>query len=307
MKIQDIKAIDLFAGLGGFSQGARLIGAPVVWAANHWPRAVATHAANHPETDHVCQDLQQADWTKTPACNLLLASPCCQGHSHARGKDRPHHDASRSTAWAVVSCAEYHRPEAVIVENVAEFQNWTLFPAWKQAMEALGYHLTSIVIDAADCGVPQHRRRLFIVGNLRAPVHIPKPIKAHQAIGPHVDWSLPTSPLEKPGRSPKTLSRAANGREAFGDRFVMPYYGSGSGLTGRSLDRPLGTVTTRDRWALVDGNRMRMLQPVEYKAAMGFPEDYQLTGTRDDQVKLLGNAVCPPVAAHVIEWTAARI
>lgn len=85
MKIQDIKAIDLFAGLGGFSQGARLIGAPVVWAANHWPRAVATHAANHPETDHVCQDLQQADWTKTPACNLLLASPCCQGHSHARG------------------------------------------------------------------------------------------------------------------------------------------------------------------------------------------------------------------------------
>ena len=52
--------------------------------------------------------------------DLLLASPCCQGHAKARGKKsgNAQHDASRSTAWAVVSAAEFHRPEVVLVENV---------------------------------------------------------------------------------------------------------------------------------------------------------------------------------------------
>ena len=58
-----MKAIDLFAGGGGFTEGAEQAGCEVVLAANHWPAAVATHAANHPRAKHVCQDLQQADWT----------------------------------------------------------------------------------------------------------------------------------------------------------------------------------------------------------------------------------------------------
>ncbi|EUB74496.1 C-5 cytosine-specific DNA methylase [Pseudomonas sp. GM41(2012)] len=51
-------AIDLFAGLGGWSTGARNAGVEVVWAANHWPEAVKWHSANHPRTQHVCQDLR---------------------------------------------------------------------------------------------------------------------------------------------------------------------------------------------------------------------------------------------------------
>jgi DNA (cytosine-5)-methyltransferase 1 len=83
----------------------------------------------------------------------------------------------------------------------------------------------------------------------------------------------------------------------------MPYYSSGSGRTGRSLDRPLGTVTCKDRWAVVDGRRMRMMQPPELRSAMGFDADYQLCGTRRDQIRLLGNAVCPPVAEYIIRQT----
>lgn len=68
-------AIDLFAGLGGWSTGASMAGVQVLWAANHWPEAVQWHANNHPDTQHVCQDLHQADWTQVPAHDLLLASP----------------------------------------------------------------------------------------------------------------------------------------------------------------------------------------------------------------------------------------
>lgn len=297
------RAIDLFAGAGGFSTGATMAGCSVVWAANHWPAAVQVHANNHPHTEHVCQDLQQADWTRVPAHDLLLASPACQGHSLARGKDRPHHDAQRSTAWAVVSAAECHRPALVVVENVVEYATkWVLYPAWCAAMHALGYALAPMVLDAADHGVPQHRRRLFIVGTRsKHPIRLDLKQCAHAPASDVIDfaagkWSL----IHKPGRSPATLQRIEAGRRSFGTRFVAPYYGSGSGETGRSLDRPLGTVTTRDRWAVIDGPWMRMLAANEARAAMGFQDSYLLPERHKDAMHMLGNAVCPPVARDVI-------
>jgi len=134
-------AIDLFAGAGGFTEGATMAGVKVVWAANHWKAAVDVHALNHPETVHSCQDLHQADFSLVPAHDLLLGSPSCVGHTRARGKEASHHDAARSTAWAVVSCAEVHRPRVIVIENVPEMTSWELYPAWQMAMRALGYHM----------------------------------------------------------------------------------------------------------------------------------------------------------------------
>ena len=298
-----MKAIDLFAGAGGFTTGAAIAGVDVVWAANHWRAAVDVHQVNHPGTLHACQDVQQADWREVPAHDLLLASPACQGHSRARGKERPHHDALRSTAWAVVAALEYHRPRAGLVENVVEFSRWLLFPAWCSAIEALGYSCSLHVIDAADHGVPQHRRRLFVaITRGRKPVRLQLPQRPHVGAESIVRLSEGRwRPVDAPGRSAATLQRVASGRARFGHRFVMPYYGGGSGLTGRDLSRPLGTVTTVDRWALVDGDRMRMLTAAENRAAMGFPEGYMLPEQHKLAVHMLGNAVCPPVACDVIE------
>lgn len=293
-------AVDLFAGAGGFTTGATMAGARVVLAANHWPAAVATHAANHPGTEHWTQDLHQAPWDRVPAHDLLLASPACQGHSRARGKDRPHHDAARSTAWAVVSCAEFHRPDVVLVENVPEFRAWVLYPAWTDAMRRLGYALAEYVVDAADHGVPQHRERLFVVATRSVvPVRLRLPHRAMVPASTVVDLSAGVwSPVDRPGRSGNTLARIANGRAALGSRFMVAYYGSERG--GRSLARPLGTVTTRDRFAIVDGDRMRMLTVDESRRAMGFPDSYTLPADRKLALHLLGNAVCPPVAADLV-------
>lgn len=298
-----MRAVDLFAGAGGFTTGAVMAGCAVVYAANHWPAAVQVHANNHPDTLHVCQDLQQADWRDVPAHDLLLASPACQGHSRARGKDRPHHDAMRSTAWAVVSAAEYHRPAVAVVENVADYTRWTLYPAWCAAMNALGYAIAPHLIDAADHGVPQNRERLFLVlTRSKHPLELRLPSAAHVPASSVIDFSAGRwSPIHRPGRSLATLQRIENGRRRFGARFVAPYYGSGSGETGRSLERPLGTVTTRDRWAVIDGDRMRMLTADEARAAMGFPAGYQLPARHKDAMTMLGNAVVPPVARDVIQ------
>lgn len=295
-----MKAIDLFAGAGGFSTGATMAGVHVVWAANHWPAAVQVHANNHPDTIHLCQDLQQADWTQVPAHDLLMASPACQGHSRARGKERAHHDSQRATAWAVVSAAESHRPEAIIVENVPEYARWVLFPAWCAAMHALGYAMAPMILDAADHGVAQHRRRLFIVGTLsKHPIQLTLPQREHVGAAQIIDFDAGRwSQINKPGRSLATLSRIQSGRSAHGARFVTAYYGNASG--GRSLSRPVGTITTRDRWAVIDGDRMRMLSVDECRKAMGFPASYQLPTRAKDAMHMLGNAVVPVVACDVI-------
>lgn len=295
-------AIDLFAGLGGLTEGARAAGCTVRWAANHWATAVHWHAANHPEVQHACQDLQQADFRQAPAHDLLLAAPACQGHSRARGAERPHHDALRATAWAVVTCCEVHRPPVALVENVPDFQRWQLYPAWCAAMQALGYALAPHVLDAADFGVPQHRQRLLLVATRsRAPIELRLQRRPHIPASAVVNFGVGRwSPVAKPGRSPRTLARIEAGRRRFGARFVAPYYGSGSGETGRSLERPIGTITTRARWALVDGDRMRMLTVPEGRAFMGFEEGYELPSNASLAWHLLGNAVPPPLATAVI-------
>ncbi len=298
-----LEAIDLFAGLGGFTSGAAKAGVDVVWAANHWPEAVQVHANNHPGTLHVCQDLHQADWSQVPSHDILLASPCCQGHSRARGKDRPQHDSSRSTAWAVVSAAEYHRPPFLVVENVREFLDWTLYPAWSLALSSLGYALKPYILDAADFGVAQHRVRMFLVGvQAKNPLELKLETRDHVGAETIINWDSPArwSKVRQPGRSKATLARVRRGRKEIGRRFVMSYYGQSK--TGRDLARPLGTVTTRDRWAVVDGPRMRMLTVNEYKQAMGFPAGYQVPQSpKKLGIHLLGNSVAPPVATALLD------
>lgn len=286
-------AVDLFAGAGGFTQGAEQAGCHVVWAANHWPSAVETHAANHPNTVHACQDLQQADWTQVPRHDLLLASPACQGHTPARGRERPHHDACRATAWAVVSAIECHRPEFGLIENVKAFTRWTLFPAWCAALTALGYAISPHVLDCADLGVPQNRERVLIVlSRSKHPIELRLP--QHE----HVDFNTGRwSRIDRPGRAAATLQRIASGRARYGDRFLAPYFGTGSGTTGRSLNRPIGTITTRDRWAVIDGDRMRMLSIDEARRAMTFPKSYLFPENRHVAMYMLGNAF-PPLAAQ---------
>jgi len=297
MMAGQLRAIDLFAGVGGFTTGAESAGVHVVWAANHWPEAVQIHAQNHPHTAHACQDLQQADWTQVPAHDLLLASPACQGHSPARGKERPHHDACRSTAWAVISALECHRPQFALVENVPAFLKWTLYSAWRDAAQALGYAVSPHVIDFADLGVPQNRERVVIVlTRSKSPLTLQLPKLAHVPASDIIDFSAGRwSPIERKGRAVKTLARIANGRRQHGERFLMSFYGATTG--GRSLARAIGTITTRDRWAVIDGDRMRMITVDEARQAMTFPAGYLLPTNGRMAMHMLGNAA-PPVGVE---------
>jgi DNA (cytosine-5)-methyltransferase 1 len=88
--------------------------------------------------------------------------------------------------------------------------------------------------------------------------------------------------------------------------FLIVYYGSDGAGGWQRLNVPLRTITTLDRFAYVrrrkNRHEMRMLQVPELKKAMGFPARYRLNhGVRRDKIRLLGNAVCPPVIKTIIE------
>ncbi len=297
--------VDLFAGAGGSSIGAVAAGARVVWAGNHWPVAVDVHRRNHPDALHACQDLQQQDWRVVPKADLVWASPACQGHSRAaslggdgRRGSAPHHDALRSTAWAVVSCLEVHRSELAIVENVPEFRRWVLYPAWCAALQALGYQLAEHVIDAADVGVPQSRKRLFVLlSRSRAPLRIELEQREHLPFASCLDESAANwTPVSR--RSAGVQARVARARRNHPSGLVLTHYVTGH--PGRSIDRPIGTITTKVQWAIVRDQEIRFLNSLEFRRAMGFPDSYELNGALSTDTRLLGNAVCPPVAAALI-------
>jgi len=96
------------------------------------------------------------------------------------------------------------------------------------------------------------------------------------------------------GNPIRTIDASNGGNNALVEPFVVPYYGTSGPASCRE---PLPTVTTKDRFGLVEAGQMavdirfRMLQPHELQAAMGFPKDYKITGNRGEQVKQIGNAV----------------
>lgn len=302
-----MRTVDLFAGWGGFSLGAEQAGAEVILAANHWRLAVDAHAANHPNTRHLCQDLNQANFYDFPDMDLLLASPACQGHSQAsQPKRRRFHDALRSTAWAVVGCADAKEPGAIVVENVIDFRRWRLYPAWRNALECLGYSIEEHVAVASRFGVPQRRKRLFIVATKSSvPLGLQLPQTSEPGFGPCIDWSDERGWRPVATNTARVRERIAKARaRGLGERFLSQYVSNHPGVP---LDEPIRTITTKSQWAIVDGERMRMLNVREHARAMGFPDDYRWpeNSSKEHQIKGLGNAVCPPVAKWFVEQIAA--
>ncbi|NBV62526.1 MAG: DNA cytosine methyltransferase [Rhodobacteraceae bacterium] len=300
-----MRAVDLFAGAGGWSTAAVRCGIEVVEAVNHWPTAVATHQANHPTTRHTCASLHGYDPRRvSPAPDLVLASPSCTGHTRARGRERAHHDEARATAHAVTDLVDAWRPDWLVVENVAEFLLWDRYPAWRMDLECMGYRIAHTVLCAADFGYAARRRRVYIAATrTSAPIRLPvQPLfSPRRAVAEVIDWSDPGEPIE--GRfGATTLAQIEAGRVAHGRRFLCPYYGSQRAEARTDpVDRPCGAVTTHDRYLVINGDHARFLSIPELLSLQGFPPDYLLCGTRADQIKQIGNAVHVGMGERVLK------
>lgn len=312
--MKEIRAFDMFCGGGGSSLGARDAGAKVVGGVDLWDTAVEAFKLNFPNAKvfhRKVQDLAAKTITEEIGrIDLLLSSPECTHHTCARGS-KPRSEKSKETALQVLRFARVLKPRWVVLENVVHMRPWDRYEELKETLEDIGYHVREQVLNAADFGVPQSRRRLFLIADrLALPPEVVVPEKTlltvQDILDPDGTWNM--QPLRAPGRAKGTLERAERAIESLGEKkpFLLVYYGTDGSGGWQPLNIPLRTVTTVDRFALVkpgpNGHMMRMLQPQEIRRAMGFPTDYKFPQVnRRDRIKLLGNAVCSPVMRAIVE------
>jgi len=308
-----VRAIDLFCGAGGSSWGAQAAGVEIVAAFDMWPVAESVYRDNFPNVKFYSGRIEDHDPDQIARevghIDLIMASPECTNHSVAKG-NKPRCERSKDTALQVVRFAKAFKPRWVIVENVVSMQNWSKYAGLIRQMAGLGYHSLAQKLNAADFGVPQARRRLFLLFDLEMePAKIQPPRRklktAAQIINRNGEYSC--TPLRTDRRAKPTLERADRAISHLGEKtpFLIVYYGSDHAGGWQSLDAPLRTITTLDRFALVkpsgSGHVMRMLQPEELKAAMGWPRKFRIEhGTRRDKIKMIGNAVCPKVMQETV-------
>ncbi|WP_305955714.1 DNA cytosine methyltransferase [Pseudomonas sp. DY-1] len=118
--------VDLFAGIGGASDGGASVYRHPDIAINHNPTAIAIHRANHPNTKHFITDVFEVDPVEATGgqpVGILWASPDCRHFSKAKG-GKPVNRKIRSLAWVVIQWAQATRPRMIFLENVEEFQDW---------------------------------------------------------------------------------------------------------------------------------------------------------------------------------------
>jgi DNA (cytosine-5)-methyltransferase 1 len=168
-----ISFTDIFCGAGGSSTGLVEAGFELTLAANHWPRAIETHALNHPRAEHLCADVNNYDMRRLPSTDVLWASPICTENTPAGGNPgkrsrktdgqisieafghvaQAGFERTRATFHDVIRATEVHRYKAVIVENVADIVwRWELLDWWCQGMIRLGYTMRIVCASSAHLG-----------------------------------------------------------------------------------------------------------------------------------------------------------
>ena len=174
--------MDLFAGAGGLSLGLARAGFSIVATADNDGVALSTHGANFPSPTWL-GDLSSPDGFLAALqswgiheIDLLAGGPPCQPFSNAgipkiaslvRSGDREAHDSRRDLWRSYFSFVDALAPRAVLLENVpdmAKSQDRAILVQFLQEMEARGYRSAVRVLESWQYGVPQHRKRLFVVG-----------------------------------------------------------------------------------------------------------------------------------------------
>jgi DNA (cytosine-5)-methyltransferase 1 len=215
---------DIFCGAGGSSLGLAAAGFELRLAANHWDRAIQTHAANFRDAEHLCADVNNYDMRRLPRTDVLWASPICTEASPAGKRTgrrrqlpgqgdllecgpvtRAGFDRTRATFHDVIRATEVHRYTAVLVENVPEVvDEWELFDWWVQGMCHLGYRVQYVSVSSAHIGgpdnphAPQWRDRLYLVftrENVPLPDVDPRPLAwcpaCEQDVHARQSWTRP--------------------------------------------------------------------------------------------------------------------
>ena len=338
---QPFVAIDLFSGGGGLTLGLKQAGFVVSAAVEFDKHASATYSANHPETVLYCKDIRGVTGAEllstspTRKIDLIAACPPCQSFSSLTSKYKSK-DARDELINEFARIVREVMPATLMMENVPGLtkKGAHLFDPVIEELESLGYKITYDVLDVADYGIPQRRRRLVVLGSLTTKLKIPAPTHCETSDGTLPTWETVRAAISNIPE-PMTLAdtRAVGGPKKFdwnvvrnlapqnvarlkaikagASRTSLPKalrpdcHKNNSGFSnvyGRmSWDKPSPTITggctTLSKGRFGHPSALRTISVREAAALQSFPDDYIFdTEFIDRACIMIGNALPPKFA-----------
>jgi DNA (cytosine-5)-methyltransferase 1 len=317
-------AISLFSGMGGDSLGLKNAGWNVIAFNEFWLPAVDTHQLNlaGEYIEGSIRDVPDPVFQKyTGKVNLVFAGFPCQGFSHAGKKNA--NDSRNELVYEFVRAVRIIQPKYIIGENVTGLlsrkspEGTPVIDIIRKLFADIGYTIQHYVVNSADVGVPQSRKRLLIVGSKDTLPNIVLPKQPHvgfrNMLLPTLEGALLVADFpegtkaidttEKPTGKPHPwlVKSVEEGLVSAGKR-ISPHH-----VEIVDPDVPCKTIIcTYERQprlfvALINGKNkyLRMLVPDELKQIQGFPSSYLVCGSVKEQIIQIGNAVSPPVAQMI--------
>lgn len=309
-----MKAIDLFCGIGGFHYAAKANGIDVVFASEIDKYAVSEYEANHGLRPH--GDITKIEAADIPPHDILMGGFPCQPFSLA-GQMLGTADTRGTLFHEILRIVEHHRPRFVLLENVAHFEHHDdgrTLQTILGALQQLGYHVKYKVLNSVHFGVPQSRRRIYIVA-FREPgdyhrfsYPLPRPITIELADVLETDVSTVYHVSVNIKAYFQTKKRQGELRFSprIANTLVATYYKSGGGtMIVEKYDPPLDSKEREFVKVCSLTDTIRMLTPRECARLQGFPEAHKIGVSRTQAYKQFGNAVTVPVAQAILEQVVA--
>lgn len=286
-----MKAVDLFCGCGGMSLGFQNAGYKIVEAFDNWEPAIRTYEKNfiHPVRKADLSDEGMVSIVSELKPDIIIGGPPCQDFSSAGHRDETLGRAELSRTYTdIVTTA---KPKYFVMENVPRIRLSDTYQYVRDGLKAAGYGLTEKILDASYCGVPQKRKRLFLIGCLDAEddflavyleQHLSsKPMSIHDYLGDALG-------VEYYFRIPRSYSRRA----------VFSIYEPCQ--TIRGVDRPIPPKYKKHPQDPVEvGPLVRALTPTERSYMQTFPKAFIFEENRTNTNQMIGNAVPVKLAEYV--------
>jgi DNA (cytosine-5)-methyltransferase 1 len=328
-------AIDLFCGCGGMTEGLKQAGFKVLWGNDVATAPLMAYRANHPEVlveekdirTVDCKQLMKTLGLQKGQLDLLAGCPPCQGFSTIRTNNGRYqiNDDRNNLINDYQRFVEAFRPKTVMLENVPGLKDNSRFDKFISTMAEFGYRGEWKILNVADYGVPQRRKRLIYVAAHKKNICVSEKksecrtvrdaIGAMPRAGESGDFlhDFPETRTAKIKEMIARIPKDGGSRSQLPDKYVLPCHkrhpGGFKDVYGRmAWDKPSPTITggcaspSKGRFLHPEENRCITLR--EAALLQGFPRNYIFPNTlaKDRLALMVGNALPVPfIYAHAKE------
>jgi len=280
-----ITAVDLFCGCGGLSLGFQKAGIEILVAMDNWNIALDIYQQNfdHPVIyQNLKDEVAAVKIIQTISPEMIIGGPPCQDFSSAGKQPINGNRANLTHNFANIVCDI--KPQWFVMENVPRITKSQIFKDISRQFLRSNYGLSSIVLNASLCNVPQSRSRFFLIGQLGG--------KQNALV-----------PLFKKGLASKPMTV----RDYLGNRLNLQYYYRHPRSYARrgifSIDEPSPTIRGVNRpippnYKLhsgdpqdIDLSKIRPLSTIERSYIQTFPDSFKFCGTKTNLEQIIGNSV----------------